>query len=86
MNKTKEVHRQVEQLSTSAMLLAMKTNNITGAIRNIEEFTPLLINRIPDIIFEAEQVLETIPPQCKHCKFHPENDHLAILIFFEFSP
>lgn len=82
MNKTKEVHRQVEELSTSAMLLVMKTNNITGTIRSIKEFTPILINRIPNITFEAEQVLEAIPLQCKHYKFHPENDHLAILIFF----
>ena len=86
MNKTKEVHRLVEELSTSALLLVVKANTIAGAIRSIEEFIPLLINRIqviPNITFEAEQVLETIPRQCKQYKFHPPK--MIPFLFIEFS-
>jgi prefoldin subunit 5 len=68
-NKTRELHQQVEELSNSMMLLIMKISNISGTIRSIKEFIPFLSNRIQtasSATSEAERVLETIPPQCKH--------------------
>lgn len=66
-DELKDVHQQVEDLSSSTMLLAMETNIISGTIRNIEEFlSDGIIQVILSVTFEAEKVLGTILPQCKH--------------------